>query len=169
MVEDVVNGAAWGRGCVLCTTPDRLAGGPVAPPAPSHDLRSRRGGIATEPTVGQSPLAYADDELVAFVAADLPGVLVAPRAHVEGLGRMPGFAGAFLGALRRAVTVVQSAYGAEGAMVEPTIAVPGAAGHVCYRVVASLPGGGAPSVPAPDPATVAAHLAEALEDRFVPR
>ena len=114
-------------------------------------------------------VAYVDDELVALIEADLPGVLLAPRVHVNGLARMAGTAGVFLGALRRAVTVVRSAYGASGAMIEPTTALAGARSHVCYHVVPTEPIDGERShlLSTLDRATVGEYLAEALGERFV--
>jgi hypothetical protein len=141
-----------GRGCSLCALPVAVPGA------------AEVGGVAMT-------AVYADDELVALVDPGCPGVLLVPRSHVAGLGGMPGLAGVFLGALRRAVTAVQAAYGVAGAMIEPTASVDGAGGHVVYRVVPTVPPAarGRVSVPALAAGTVSDHLAEAFGQRFAPR
>lgn len=139
-------------GCFLCDAVE-----PVASPAPAD---------------GDEHLTvYADDQLVALLEPALPGVLLAPRAHVPGMGQMPGLAGAFLAALRRTVTVVQSAYGASGAMIEPSTVLAGASGHVAYRVVPTLryDPAGEQMVPPLGLATLAQCLATALEERIAAR
>ncbi|MGH9092989.1 MAG: hypothetical protein ACRDZR_16675 [Acidimicrobiales bacterium] len=113
--------------------------------------------------------SYADEELVALVDPGSPGVLLVPRSHVGGLGAMPGLAGVFLGALRRAVTAVQAAYGALGAMIEPSTSLGGACGHVAYRVVPTMPPEGGGHHAAPATAVVSENLAEALGSRLAPR
>jgi len=83
-------------------------------------------------------VAYVDDDVIALIDQDLPGVLLAPRSHVEALSGLSTATGDFLAALRRTVTEVQAAYGTTGAMIEPTTDLAGAPGHVCYRVVPTL-------------------------------
>jgi len=114
---------------------------------------------------------YADDELVGLVGPETIGALVVPRSHVGGLGDMPGLAGVFLGALRRAVLAVQAVYGTSGAMIEPIGSMAGSAGHVAYRVVPTVPADGERSSLAPlsGKSTVSEYLAEVLGSRLAPR
>lgn len=145
------NGAG-SRRCKLCALP-------VGAPAPA-DV----GGVTMT-------AVYADDELVALVDPGSAGALLVPRSHVGGLGEMPGLAGVFLGALRRAVLAVQSVYGTWGAMVEPVGSTAGGAGHVAYRVVPTVRADGeeVPLPPVPEKATVSEYLAEVLGDGLAPR
>jgi hypothetical protein len=159
-------GGAKKRRCQLCELP-------WSPPA-TVDLR----GVAFT-------VVYADDELVGLVGPQVPGALVVPRSHVAGLGDMPGLAGVFLGALRRAVLAVQAVYGTSGAMVEPVASTVDAAGHVAYRVVPTVRWDGERSlapVSTAAPRTVAARagavqeaaavsedLAAVLGSRLAPR
>ena len=69
--------------------------------------------------VGPFRVAYVDDDVIALIDQDLPGVLLAPRSHVEALSGLSTATGDFLAALRRTVTEVQAAYGTTGAMIEP--------------------------------------------------
>lgn len=135
----------------------------TGPPCPLCILPAAVG-VAVEIGGTVMTTAYADDELVALVDPGSPGVVLVPRSHVSGLGEMPGLSGVFLGALRRAVMVVRTAYGTTGAMIEPTTTIPGAGGHVAYRVVPTLPPGDCDPPPAPVVAAsaVSEHLAEAL-------
>lgn len=114
---------------------------------------------------------YADDELVGLVGPETTGALVVPRSHVGGLGDMPGLAGVFLGALRRAVLAVQAVYGSQGAMIEPIGSMAGAAGHVVYRVVPTVraDGDGSALPVASAKSTVSEYLAEILGSRLAPR
>ena len=106
-------------GCVLCWAGD---GG---------DHSAAPGGVE---------VAHADHELIALVDHDAPGVLVAPRSHVDTLPTAPMGAGALLGALRRVAVAVETSYGATGAAIEPTTELPWAAGHVCYRIAPTVDG-----------------------------
>lgn len=90
-----------------------------------------------------------DDEVVAVIDPELPGVLLAPRSHVEVLTAAPTRAGAVLGALRRAAEVVQASFGATGVTIDPTTELPDAGGHVCYRIVPTLAGMPLPSETGP--------------------
>lgn len=128
------------EGCVLCSVALE---------------RSRRPQAARE-----LEIVYVDDELIALLRPGLPGVLLAPRPHLEALTTLPGRGADFLAALRRIVAVVQSSYGASGAMIEPTTDVPGASGHICYQVVPSSGTGRRQG--APDPAIQATRIADAL-------
>lgn len=114
---------------------------------------------------------YADEELVGLVGPEASGALVVPRSHVGGLGDMPGLAGVFLGALRRAVLAVQAVYGSSGAMIEPMGSMAGAAGHVAYRVVPTVrvDGERSPLPPVAVNSTVSEYLAEILGSRLAPR
>jgi hypothetical protein len=84
-------------------------------------------------------LAYCDGDLVVFVEPTCPGALVAPRSHTGGLAWVPGGAGPVLAALRRVSLVLQESYATSGTMIEAIADFPGAAGHVCYRVVPTAP------------------------------
>ncbi len=165
-------GGAKERQCRLCELPS-------SPPA-TLDLC----GVALT-------VVYADDELVGLVGPQVPGALVVPRSHVAGLGDMPGLAGVFLGALRRAVLAVQAVYGTSGAMIEPVASTVDAAGHVAYRVVPTVRSDGQRSPLAPastaaprtavprtvavqagaaqEVATVSEDLAAVLGSRLAPR
>ncbi|MGH9083645.1 MAG: hypothetical protein ACRDY3_10975 [Acidimicrobiales bacterium] len=125
-------------------------------------------GEAEAPPSGTSRtlIAYADDHLVAVIEHGMPGVLVAPRAHVEGLAMAPGEGGIVLGALRRAASTVRSCFGADGTTIEPTTELPGAPGHVCYRVVCTR--GGVPFLPGSYPDVDPDVLALALSRVWAP-
>ena len=140
------DGEPCGAGCALC----RAAREPRPAPA--------------------GTVVLAVDDLVALVDEHVPGVLVAPRAHMEGLTTAPVEAGVVLGALRRVAITVQSSYGASRTSIEPTTELAGAAGHVCYRVVpvagdAPMPPGSGPGV---DPQVLAAALRHAVAEHDAP-
>jgi|GEM_PF-2444103 len=122
-----------------------------------------------EPAMDAHPIqsdwivAYVDGNLIAIVEPGEPGVLLAPRRHIPALAAEPAQSAPFLAALRRTVVEVQTAYGTSGAMIEPTADLPGAAGHVCYRVLPTRPEG-QPMPAEPDPATEARVLATALSE-----
>ncbi|MGH9088733.1 MAG: hypothetical protein ACRDYZ_11605 [Acidimicrobiales bacterium] len=110
------------------------------------------------------------DDLVALIEAGTPGVLVAPRSHVDGMAASPVDAGVVLGALRRAAATVQASYGVSGASIEPTTELSGAAGHVCYRVVPTVgdlpvPAGSEQGI---DPQDLAAALHRAVAEHDTP-
>jgi len=113
-------------------------------------------------------VAYLDDELIALVAADLPGAMLAPRSHVRGLPAQPGLAGPFLAALRKVVLEVQSLYETSGTMIEPTTDLPGAAGHVCYQVMPTIRHGPV-FLPSTEVRALSLRLAEVLGGHIVPR
>lgn len=118
----------------------------------------------SSPRVGRAPLvAYADDDVVAFLPGDDGGVLVAPHDHVPRLSTTPARAAVLLSALRRAVTMVQTASGVSGAAIELANGVCGAEGHICYRIVPTLSqtAGQTRSSPRVDPERLAAALATA--------
>jgi hypothetical protein len=83
-------------------------------------------------------IEYVSDVAIAFVEPERCGASLAPRAHVGSLSDLGADAGAFLAALRRAANEIQAVYGTTGTMIEPTTALPGAAGHVTYRIVPTL-------------------------------
>lgn len=114
-------------------------------------------------------MAYRDDELLAVIERDSPGVLLAPRSHVEALEVVPDRAGAMLAALRRATTTVETAYGVSSASIEPTIELSGASGHICYRVIPTADGHPLPlgAEGAVDPDLLAAALRHAAVERGV--
>jgi hypothetical protein len=133
---------AFGDDCALCAV-------------------AQQGGALARVDVAGMVVAYLDDQVVGLIEPGAPGVLVAPRSHMRELSTMPAHTGAVLAALRRAAQTVMSSYRTSGTMIEPTTKVPGAAGHVCYRVVPStfdrlLP------LPAPDLEAEAECLAAAL-------
>jgi hypothetical protein len=105
--------------CLLCSLEDSAAGQPFPG--------------------SETVLAYRDDTLIALLHPGLSGALLAPRAHVSGFAGLMGGAASFLAAMRRMVTAEQSLYGASGAVVEPTDTLSGAAGHVCYHILPTLP------------------------------
>lgn len=107
-------------GCVLC----ELAAQPGAAVA-----------------AGALVVSYVDDAVVALIEPGRPGVVVAPHSHGTAMTAMPA---SVLAALREAVLHVEQTYGASNARVERTVDVPGAPGHMCYRVV---PYGDEPSIP----------------------
>lgn len=115
----IVTATQWRSGCALCGV----------------ELSSQ-----TLPGGGADGImvAYLDHEFIALLEADRPGVLLAPRKHVRGLSTLPELSGAFLAALRRTVTVVQSWQGASGATIEPTPPFPVPTSHACYRVVPTM-------------------------------
>lgn len=108
-------------------------------------------------------VAYVDDVLIAFVQPQTGAALVAPRAHVSGLSTSPTSAGEILAGLRRAMLAVRTFSKASGSTVQPMIDVPGSAGHICYKVVATLPAL-APlrSAPTPREPTLSRHVAAAM-------
>lgn len=112
-------------------------------------------------------VVYVDDDLIALLQDDLPGVLLAPREHIGALSTFPERSARFLAALRRAVTEVRNSYGTSGAMIEPTTDVPGAAGHICYHVVPTMRDGDTP--PYLDEVLRAQSVVEALQDRLSSR
>lgn len=111
-----------GQVCVLC-------GAPAVGQLPLDPLLGPAGELHA------AVVAYLDDDLVALVAPGTPGVLVAPRHHVEGLATTPTAGAVVLGALRRAASTVACSYAADGTVIEATTDLPGAPGHVCYRIV----------------------------------
>lgn len=127
MVEDrtTVGGSADER-CALCLLTD------------SPDGVLGRAGLS---------VAYTDDDLVGLVPVELPGVYVAPRAHVGALFGVPGLAAVVLAALRRVVEEVKSSYGVADAAVEPVTQVPSSEGHLCYHVRPVVPDDGASAWP----------------------
>lgn len=148
----MVNGEGQGQRCVLCDVAEA-----------SLDHWGQR---TTELVV-----AYVDGDLIALIEPDSPGVLLAPRSHVTGLSRMASMSGVLLAALRNAMTVVQSAYGAPRALVEPTTELLGAGSHVCFRVVptGSIAGDEPRLLSSLELAKTADDLAKVLGGRFVPR
>lgn len=80
-------------------------------------------------------VAYHDDELIALLQPGVPGMLLAPRAHIASLSTLPQFSAVFLAALRCAVSQVQTTYGTSHTLIEPKNSIPGAVGHICYHVV----------------------------------
>lgn len=77
-------------------------------------------------------VAFLDDDVIAIMEPDIPGVIIAPRLHATGLATHPAV---LLAALRKAALHVETLYGASGVTIEPDFDLPGAPGHVCYRVV----------------------------------
>jgi hypothetical protein len=143
-----------------------VADHPAADPPPAECILCEAGlgcsdRPAPRPAVGTDlVLAYCDDDVVVFVEPTCAGALVAPRSHAGGLAWVPGGAGPVLAALRRVSLVLQESYATSGTMIEAVADFPGAAGHVCYRVVPT-----APDEPLPagvDPRARADALAAAL-------
>jgi hypothetical protein len=104
------------------------------------------GGVAEG---GQLPgtdlvVAYVDDELIGLVPTERPGVLLAPREHIQVLPRTPEASAAILAPLRQLVEQVRSFYGVTEAKIEPTTDLPKAPGHVCFHVTPDGNGGGSP-------------------------
>ena len=96
--------------------------------------------VPHRPAVGADlVLAHCDGDVVVFVEPACPGALVAPRSHAGGLAWVPGGAGPVLAALRRVSLVLRESYATSGTMIEAIADFPGAAGHVCYRVVPTAP------------------------------
>lgn len=109
---------------------------------------------------------YRDRLVVALVDHQLPGVLLAPRSHLDVLEQVPDRAGPLLAAIRRAARTVEEVFDASGARIEPTTDLPGAGGHVCYRVIPTVDDAPIdPSVAAAEPDALAAMLREALAGR----
>ncbi len=141
--------------------------------------RQRRGGCvlcAVEQSSESMPgggadgimVAYLDHEFMALLDGDRPGVLLAPRKHVRRLSTLPELSGAFLAALRRTVTVVQSWQGASGATIEPTPRFSVPTSHACYRVVPTM--GHDRCAPSPvDLATRANQVAAVFGDELASR
>lgn len=101
-------------GCVLC----ELSG-------PPEDAR----------VAGDLVVAHATDAVVALIEPGRSGVVIAPRKHVT---TMTAASAPVLAALRQAILHVEEAYGAPSARIERTADVPGATGHMCYRIVPYL-------------------------------
>jgi hypothetical protein len=108
-------------------------GGACAICAASHELPGETG-----PPAGPRAV-HADDAVIAFAEPDMNGVLIAPRRHIESLSTTTELAGDVLAGVRRAAVAVQVFYGASGVSVEPTSDFPGAPGHVCFRILPTLP------------------------------
>lgn len=108
-------------------------------------------------------VAYVDDVLIAFVEPGTGAALIAPRVHVSGLSTSPDIAGGVLAGLRRAMLAVRTFSAASGSTVQPMTDVPGSAGHICYKVVATLPAmSPRRSGPTPREPTLRVHLAVAM-------
>lgn len=109
---------------------------------------------------------YRDPVVVALVDRWIPGVLLAPRSHLDVLDQRPDRAGPLLAAIRRAAQTVEEAFDASGARIEPTTELPGASGHVCYRVVPTVDDAPIdPSAAVAEPDVLAAMLRDALAGR----
>ena len=120
------------------------------------------GGVAEG---GQLPgtdlvVAYVDDELIGLIPTERPGVLLAPREHIQTLSATPERSAAILAPLRQLVEQVQSFYGVTEATIEHTTDLPKAPGHVVYHVTPDGQGGGSP--PSSDAQVRLVALAERL-------
>lgn len=122
---------------------------PQEPPADGCALCSAaRRGATTPLSTTSLVVAYVDDTILALVEPGSPDVLLAPRAHADGLTTEPRDAGLLLAALRRAADVVASTMEAPGSTLEPVNELTGALGHACYRVRPAA-SGAPPSAPPP--------------------
>lgn len=114
-----------------------------------------------EANLDSARVVWRDDDLVLFVVAGRPGVLLVPRQHVRCLSPSLIFSGALLASLRRAVRAVESWYHV-GAAVNPVIEIPSAPGHVCYWVVPAAQGTGSATACKEHPDGLARWLADHL-------
>lgn len=116
---------------------------------------------------GCGEVAYVDDDVVALIDRNLPGVVVAPRAHVAALATTARPA-AVLAALRRAALHVETWYEAADVEITPVTDLSGAVGHVGYHVVPAA----SDRVALPrdhEPAAEARYLANRLDVTSPPR
>lgn len=109
-------------------------------------------------------VAFVDSDLIALVAADRPGVLVAPRRHDTALFADPQLSAPVLAALRRMIEEVKLSYGVASARIEVVTGPPAKEGHLCYHVV---PVGGEGTKGRFELATRARRAADALRRRAV--
>lgn len=140
-VKDPAGGAG-----TATEAPAPVADRPAADPPPAACTLCAAGSACSDRPVPHRPvvgadlvLAHCDGDVAVFVEPACPGALVAPRSHAGGLAWVPGGAGPVLAALRRVSLELRQSYATSGTMIEAIGDFPGAAGHVCYRVVPTAP------------------------------
>lgn len=84
---------------------------------------------------------YLDEEVLVMLRAATDGALVVPRRHVGDLTALPpSELGRMLAGLRRASVWAQERCRVAALRIEVTHEPPASSGHVCFRLVATVPG-----------------------------